>query len=84
MAHFHDLTYVCAPAPFQHGAAAGLEQLGPDFYKQLAADHQKKRDRLLSALEAAGMAAPTPPGAYYILAHAKRLPGKDARRKRGT
>jgi len=29
MAHFHDLTYVCAPAPFQHGAAAGLEQLPP-------------------------------------------------------
>ena len=36
MAHFHDLTYVCAPAPFQHGAAAGLEQLPPSFYKQLA------------------------------------------------
>ncbi len=34
MAHFHDLTYVCAPAPFQHGAAAGLEQLPPSFYKQ--------------------------------------------------
>ena len=81
MAHFHDLTYVCAPAPFQHGAAAGLEQLGPDFYKQLAADHQKKRDRLLSALAAADMAAPTPPGAYYILAQAKRLPGKDSREK---
>ena len=40
MAHFHDLTYVCAPAPFQHGAAAGLEQLPPSFYTQLAADHQ--------------------------------------------
>ena len=25
--YFHDLTYVCAPAPFQHGCAAGLEQL---------------------------------------------------------
>jgi aminotransferase len=81
MAHFHDLTYVCAPAPFQHGAAAGLEQLGPGFYKELAADHQKKRERLLSALAAAGMEAPVPPGAYYVLAHAKRLPGKDAREK---
>ena len=27
MAYFHDLTYVCAPSAFQHGAAAGLEQL---------------------------------------------------------
>ena len=35
IAHFHDLTYVCAPAPFQHGAAAGLEQLPPSFYKQV-------------------------------------------------
>ena len=40
MAHFHDLTYVCAPAPLQAGAAAGLEQLPPSFYTQLAADHQ--------------------------------------------
>jgi len=81
MAHFHDLTYVCAPAPFQHGAAAGLELLPPSFYKQLAADHQGKRGRLLSALEAAGMEAAAPPGAYYILARATRLPGKKAAEK---
>jgi aminotransferase len=81
MAHFHDLTYVCAPAPFQLGAAAGLEQLPPSFYKQLAADHQSKRGRLLSALEVAGMEAAAPPGAYYILARATRLPGKKAAEK---
>lgn len=81
MAHFHDLTYVCAPAPFQVGAAAGLEQLPRSFYKELAADHQKKRERLLSALRDAGMEAPTPPGAYYVLAKATRLPGKNAREK---
>jgi aminotransferase len=40
MAYFHDLTYVCAPSAFQHGAAAGLEQLPPSFYSQLAADYQ--------------------------------------------
>lgn len=81
MAHFHDLTYVCAPAPFQHGAAAGLEQLPPAFYKQLAADHRQKRERLLDALKAAGMEAAVPPGAYYILARAARLPGKTAAEK---
>jgi len=70
MAHFHDLTYVCAPAPFQHGAAAGLEQLPPSFYKQVASDHQGKRERLLSALRDAGMEASAPPGAYYVLAKA--------------
>jgi aminotransferase len=81
MAHFHDLTYVCAPAPLQHGAAAGLEQLPPSYYKQVAADHQDKRERLLSALRAAGMDAAPPPGAYYILANCSRLPGKDAAEK---
>ena len=81
MAHFHDLTYVCAPAPFQHGAAAGLEQLPSSFYKQVAADHQEKRERLLSALRHAGMEAAVPPGAYYILARASRLPGKKAAEK---
>lgn len=78
MAHFHDLTYVCAPAPLQHGAAAGLEQLPPSFYKQVAADHRDKRERLLSALRAAGMEASAPLGAYYILANASRLPGEKA------
>ena len=81
MAHFHDLTYVCAPSPFQHGAAAGLEQLPPGFYKQVAADHRSKRERLLSALRHAGMEASTPPGAYYILANASRLPGTRAPEK---
>jgi aminotransferase len=81
MAHFHDLTYVCAPAPLQHGAAAGLEQLPPSFYEQLAADHQKKRGRLLDVLRAVGMEAATPPGAYYILAKAGMLKGDNAREK---
>jgi aminotransferase len=81
MAHFHDLTYVCSPAPFQVAAAAGLEQLPPSFYAQVAADHQAKRGRLLAALEAAGMEPCVPPGAYYILARATNLPGKTAAQK---
>src|SRR5580658_2427262 len=48
MSHFHDLTYVCSPAPFQVATAAGLEQLPPSFYKQVASDHQSKRGRLLA------------------------------------
>ena len=81
MAYFHDLTYVCAPAPFQHGAAAGLEQLPPSFYTQLAADHQDKRTRILAALTDAGLTPSTPSGAYYVLADATRLPGKTAAQK---
>jgi aminotransferase len=81
MAHFHDLTYVCAPAPFQVATAAGLEQLQPSFYAQIAADHQAKRERLVAALRDAGMEPHVPPGAYYIMASAERLPGKTAAEK---
>ena len=78
MGYFHDLTYVCAPSALQHGAAAGLEQLSPEFYKQLAADHQSKRERIVSALRDAGMEPSVPAGAYYVLAKAARLPGETA------
>jgi len=81
MGHFHDLTYVCAPAPLQVAAAAGLEQLPPSFYTQIAADHQSKRERIVSALRAAGMEPSVPPGAYYVLARATHLPGKTAAQK---
>ena len=81
MAHFHDLTYVCSPAPLQHGVAAGLEQLPPEFYRQVAVDHRSKRERLASALRAADMDPQIPPGAYYILARADHLPGKTAPEK---
>jgi aminotransferase len=81
MAHFHDLTYVCSPAPLQHGVAAGLEQLPAEFYKQIAIDHQSKRERLASALRAADMDPQIPPGAYYILARADHLPGATAPEK---
>ena len=81
MGHFHDLTYVCAPAPLQVAAAAGLEQLPSEFYKQIAADHQSKRERLLNALRSAGMQAAAPAGAYYILARASGLKGNTAAEK---
>ncbi|HUN85559.1 MAG TPA: aminotransferase class I/II-fold pyridoxal phosphate-dependent enzyme [Terracidiphilus sp.] len=81
MAYFHDLTFVCAPSAFQHAAAAGLEQLPPAFYTQLAADHQSKRERILSALRDAGMEPSIPAGAYYVLAKATNLPGDTAAQK---
>jgi aminotransferase len=81
MAHFHDLTYVCAPAPLQVGTAVGLEQLPPGFYTQLAVDYQSKREKMASALADAGMDPAIPAGAYYIMASATRLPGKTAAEK---
>jgi aminotransferase len=81
MNYFHDLTYVCAPSALQHGVAAGLEQLPPSFYTQLAADHQDKRTRILSALTDAGLTPTTPAGAYYVLADSTSLRGKNAAEK---
>ena len=79
--YFHDLTYVCAPSPLQHGAAAGLLQLPAEFYQGIAADHQQKRDLLCSTLQQVGLTPSVPQGAYYVLADASRLPGDDARQK---
>ncbi len=81
MSYFHDLTYVCAPSALQHGAAAGLEQLPPSFYAQLAGDHQSKRARMISALNHAGFQASPPAGAYYVLAGSAHLPGNTAAEK---
>jgi aminotransferase len=82
--YFHDLTYVCAPAPFQHGCAAGLEQLGQPFYAKLALDHERKREMLVSALGEAGMRPHVPEGAYYILADASGIEGATAPEKART
>lgn len=76
--YFHDLTYVCAPSPFQHGAAAGLIALPDEYYQQLAIDYQDKRDMLCAALADAGLTPSIPAGAYYILADVSSIPGETA------
>lgn len=81
ISYFHDLVYVCSPSPFQHGAAAGLMQLGDEFYAGLATEYQGKRDMLCTALAEAGMTPSIPQGAYYVLADATNLPGETAREK---
>lgn len=75
ISYFHDLTYVCSPAPFQHAVADGVEQLGAEFYRGLASDHERKRDMLVAALRDAGLTPEVPDGAYYILADARSIPG---------
>ncbi|GGA72276.1 aminotransferase [Edaphobacter acidisoli] len=79
--YFHDLLYVCAPAPFQHGCADGVEQLGPEFYIDLAREHEAKRTMMVDALRAAGMTPHVPDGAYYVLASTGSLPGATAAEK---
>ncbi|MEO6983306.1 MAG: aminotransferase class I/II-fold pyridoxal phosphate-dependent enzyme [Edaphobacter sp.] len=79
--YFHDLLYVCAPAPLQQGCADGVEQLGAEFYAGLAREHEVKRGMIVDALRAAGMQPHVPDGAYYVLASAANLPGRTAAEK---
>jgi aminotransferase len=81
IAYFHDLLYVCAPSPLQHGAAAGLLQLPESFYTDLSIEYQAKRDTFCAALARAGLTPSIPTGAYYVLADASRIPGENAKAK---
>jgi aminotransferase len=71
----NDLLYVCAPTPLQAAVAVGIQELPDIFYRDLARDYQRKRDRLCRALAQAGLRPSIPQGAYYVLADTSRLPG---------
>lgn len=79
--YFHDLAYICAPSPFQHAVAAGLEELTSEFYRGMAADYCAKRDLLCTTLEQAGLPPSWPQGSYYVLADASALPGSNSKEK---
>ncbi|MBK5281636.1 MAG: pyridoxal phosphate-dependent aminotransferase [Nitrospiraceae bacterium] len=71
----NDLLYVCAPTPLQAGVAVGIQELPDLFYRDLAHDYQRKRDRFCQALAKAVLTPSIPQGAYYVLADTSRLPG---------
>ena len=62
----HDFLTVGAPAPLQEAGAVAL-RLPDEFYGRLARDYQRRRDRVLPGLEAAGFRCFKPRGAYYIM-----------------
>ncbi len=71
----NDLLYVCAPTLLQAGVAVGIQELPDSFYRDLARDYERKRDRFCQALAKAGLTPSIPQGAYYVLADTSRLPG---------
>ena len=79
--HLSDLVYVCAPAPLQMGAAAGLAQLPRDYYSALSVSYCRKRDNIVSALTHAGLTPFVPSGAYYVLADISKIKGTTARER---
>ncbi len=63
----HDFMTVCAASPLQ---AAGITALAlpVDYYTDLAAAYQAKRDRIVEVLRSVGFAPSVPSGAYYVMA----------------
>lgn len=81
IAYFHDLIYVCAPAPLQIGVAEGILKLPESFYPSISAEYVQKRDLLCSTLKEIGLEPSVPAGSYYVLADATALPGTTAKEK---
>lgn len=69
----NDLFYICAPTPLQYGLAAGMAQVGPEYYTSMSDDYQKKRDVFCDGLTQAGLTPNVPQGAYYVLADVSAL-----------
>jgi len=81
IAYFHDLVYVCAPAPLQIGVAEGIRKLPEDFYQKISQEYILKRDLLCGTLQEVGLTPSIPKGSYYVLADASSLPGLTSRDK---
>jgi aminotransferase len=79
--YFSDLVYVCAPAPLQMGAARGLLELEPQYYRDLSREYQRKREKICQALSSAGLDPYTPQGAYYVLADISAIPGRTSKER---
>src|SRR5437879_3494790 len=62
----HDFLTVGAPAPLQEAGAAALA-LPELYYRDLAANYQKRRDALVDILERHHFTCYKPAGAYYIM-----------------
>ena len=69
----HDFLTVCAPTPLQVAAVTALS-LPQDYYDNMLADYHRRRGLMMEILEEMGFVAPTPEGAYYVLADYSRVP----------
>lgn len=70
MANASDLNYICPPSPNQKAIADAL-RLPQSYFDDLTSLFLGKRNKLVSALEDAGIKPSCPTGAYYIMADYK-------------
>ena len=74
----HQFMTFSTATPLQHATAFALRAHGMSFFETLTAEYTARRDRLLSSLREAGLKAPSPQGAYYLLAEfGDRFDGDD-------
>ncbi|WP_049907644.1 pyridoxal phosphate-dependent aminotransferase [Haloferax elongans] len=62
----HDYTSICAPTPFQQAGVEALS-LPDDYYTDLAASYERRREMLYDGLRSVGLDPVKPDGAYYML-----------------
>ena len=62
----HDFLTIGAAAPLQHAVVTALGW-GPDYYADLCAEYQARRDLLLSYLDRTGLGYSRPEGAYFVM-----------------
>ncbi|MGH9413114.1 MAG: pyridoxal phosphate-dependent aminotransferase [Terriglobales bacterium] len=63
----HDFLTVGAPAPLQIAAAHALNR-SDDYCRALSAEYAARRQKLVPALQTAGLRCALPEGAYYVMA----------------
>lgn len=73
----HDFLTVCAPTPLQIAAVTALD-MPQAYYDEMTADYHERRRVMMGILEEIGFAAPTPEGAYYVLAGYSGVPAPQA------
>jgi aspartate/methionine/tyrosine aminotransferase len=62
----HDFLTVGAAAPLQEAGVTAL-RMPEDYYRRLAVEYERRRDRMLESLTEAGFGCYKPRGAYYIM-----------------
>jgi aminotransferase len=72
----HDFLTVGAAAPLQEAGAIALG-FSRDYYIELAADYERRRDMLLPVLEEAGFRCYEPRGAYYVMTDVEQFGFED-------
>lgn len=72
----HQFVTFCGAAPLQEATAFALETSN-DYYAQLAADYQQKRDLLVGVLNEIGLDPINPKGTYFVMVDISQLPFED-------